>query len=94
MTAMILIVMMRMMLRAMGTLTRVNAKGDHCARGWGLQAQVGLCISLDEGIKQKWNTGAELLLASLAQRRELQRGNQARISIPRCSEERRGLAER
>ena len=33
MTAVILIVMMRMMLRAMVTLTRVNAKGDHSVRG-------------------------------------------------------------
>ena len=33
MTAVILIVVMRMMVRAMVTLTRVNAKGDHSVRG-------------------------------------------------------------
>ena len=39
-------------------LTKVNAKGDHCVRGCGLQAQVGLCISLSKSIKQKGYTAA------------------------------------
>ena len=51
----------------------------YTVRGWVLQAQAGLCISLGEGIKQNGKSG-ELLLARLAQRRELQRGSQAKKS--------------
>ena len=68
-----LIVAMRMMVRVIGATT----KEAHSK----IKRHRLICVWVVDGIKKGWT-----MLASLAERRELQRGTQARILSPRCSE--------
>ena len=76
--------MVVMVMVAMLDMTRVNAKEEYYMRAWVCTKTYGIgwhwldvCISLDEKIKEK---GGIVVLARFAERRELQRGSQAKIS--------------